>query len=429
MKASFLLLGGWCVLTATTANAWGAPKANVVSSAKKSKAAKTPLAKAPLTKAPLAKALDYEKLRRSLKVDPLLSIESVRRDVASNAGRVVEARGIVSGTMSVAGTRSVVLRLDDASTLTFALPAPVTTAAATNSAPSTAVASTEVTSTATPIFPGSELLQPGARVRVLLLVVASGNALGDAASDAQNGAAIEASFTPLAVATAPKIASFVGDGTVVISSEGEEAPLSGSSVPNPVPPMTGRPRASIIPEPPPAQPPAIVATRPGIDPDANDFESQKPAYKNLVRRFNSKLSDAQVDEIATALLRAGYENSMDPRFLAAIIATESDFDIYCLSGSGAMGLGQLMPFNLKEARITNAWNPTQNVLGTARLLRGHLNDYRNRPDGTLLAVAAYNAGPGAVRRAGYRVPPGKQVQRYVRKVYNRYREFAPDMFK
>lgn len=168
----------------------------------------------------------------------------------------------------------------------------------------------------------------------------------------------------------------------------------------------------------------------GYNYDGGDnFEAQKPSYAALVRRYNKKLNEAQVDEIATALLTAGYENNIDPRFLAAIIAVESDFDIYCISNSGAMGLGQLMPFNVKEAGITNPWSPSQNVLGTARLLRGHLNDYRNRPNGTLLAVAAYNAGPGAVRRAGYQVPPGQQVQHYVWKVYYRYKEFAPDMFR
>jgi soluble lytic murein transglycosylase-like protein len=93
-----------------------------------------------------------------------------------------------------------------------------------------------------------------------------------------------------------------------------------------------------------------------------------------------------------------------------------------------MGLGQLMPFNLKEAGVTDPWNPTQNIFGTAKLLRGHLDDYKNRSNGTLLAVAAYNAGPGAVRRAGFQVPDGAQVRRYVWKVYYRYKALAPDMF-
>ena len=91
-----------------------------------------------------------------------------------------------------------------------------------------------------------------------------------------------------------------------------------------------------------------------------------------------------------------------------------------------------MPFNIPEAGLkykSDAWDPTKNIFGTARLLRGHLNDFSDRPDGTLLAVAAYNAGPNAVKRAGYKVPSGAQVQRYVWKVYYRYKEFAPELFR
>jgi hypothetical protein len=195
-----------------------------------------------------------------------------------------------------------------------------------------------------------------------------------------------------------------------------------------VPPMTSM--QQIVPQPPAARPPSIAASRPGLDPDADDsWETQKAVFTATAKRFNKKLTNAQAAEIGNAIVDAGRANGMDPRFLAAIIAVESTFNIYCLSHSGAMGLGQIMPFNLKEARITNAWNPTQNIHGTARLLRGHLNSYRNRSDGTLLAVAAYNAGPGAVRRAGYKVPNGAQVQRYVWKVYYQYKAFAPDMFR
>lgn len=173
------------------------------------------------------------------------------------------------------------------------------------------------------------------------------------------------------------------------------------------------------------------ASDPALFSDDERVQAQLPAYENLVRRFNKKLSPAQAEEIARGLLTAGYSQNMDPRFLAAIIAVESDFDIYCLSSSGAMGLGQLMPFNLPEVGMqkADAWNPTKNILGTAMLLRGHLNDFKSRPNGTLLAVAAYNAGPNAVKRAGYKVPPGAQVQRYVWKVYYRYKEFAPELFR
>jgi soluble lytic murein transglycosylase-like protein len=147
-----------------------------------------------------------------------------------------------------------------------------------------------------------------------------------------------------------------------------------------------------------------------------------------VRRHNSRLSGHQVEQIASALIGAGREQAIDPRFIASIIAVESNFNIHALSRSGAMGLGQIMPFNLKEARITNAWDPAQNIYGTARLLKGHLNQFGSRPNGTLLAVAAYNAGPNAVRRAGYKVPNGSQVQRYVWKVYYKYKSLAPELF-
>lgn len=155
---------------------------------------------------------------------------------------------------------------------------------------------------------------------------------------------------------------------------------------------------------------------------------QKAAYSQMIQSTNSKLKPSVADEIAEAILRAGLKYQMDPRFLAAIIGVESDYDTACLSNSGAMGLGQLMPFNLKEAGVVDPWNPTQNIFGTAKLIRGHLNDYKNRPNGTLLAVAAYNAGPGAVRRAGFQVPDAPQVRRYVWKVYYRYKALAPDMF-
>lgn len=168
--------------------------------------------------------------------------------------------------------------------------------------------------------------------------------------------------------------------------------------------------------------------KPTLDEVEDVIAAQVPAYSAIVRQHNKKLKPEVVQEISIALLRAGYKHNMDPRFLAAIIAVESDFDVLCLSSSGAMGLGQMMPFNLKEAGVKNPWNPTENVMGTARLLRNLLDSYKNRSDGTLLAVAAYNAGSGAVRRAGYKVPNGAQVQRYVWKVYNRYKAFAPDMF-
>jgi Transglycosylase SLT domain len=348
--------------------------------------------------APLPPLPYYDQLRASFKVDPHISLTQVRADASSQAGRVIELKGTISGAMVTPRGRTFIMNVGEDSAIL----------------------------SAAPNLRDGDMLHAGTNVRLLALV----------GTDADTG---EATFTIVAATDKPNLESLFKVIDDDDNAPVELQPLFEMGLPQPptVPQATApRPASALLqetalPQPPPARPPAIRAASPGLDSDAleDPVESRKPAFMALARRFNPKLRDDQVDEVATAILTAGFANNMDPRFLAAIIAVESDFDPTCLSSSGAMGLCQLMPFNLPEAGITNAWDITQNIAGGARLLRRHLNDYGNRPDATLLAVAAYNAGPGAVRRAGYKVPPGKQVQRYVWKVYNRYKEFAPDMFR
>lgn len=158
-------------------------------------------------------------------------------------------------------------------------------------------------------------------------------------------------------------------------------------------------------------------------------DNQRAAFKNLARRNNPRLADDMADYIAASILSAAQTHSLDPRFLAAVVKVESSFDPYCLSSSGAMGLGQLMPFNLRPLGVGNAWDPMQNLSGSARLLRQNLNTYAGQPNGTLLAVAAYHAGVGAVNRAGKQVPQRAATQKYVWKVYYAYRDLAPELFR
>ena len=177
----------------------------------------------------------------------------------------------------------------------------------------------------------------------------------------------------------------------------------------------------------PSPPPAAVKSNPAATLDL--IVQQKPAYMNIVRRYNSRLSDSVIEEVATALLTYGYKHRLDPRFLASVVAVESKFDPLAMSPSGAMGLGQLMPFKASELKV-NPFSPSQNIEGMARTLRMHLDTFsRFGERGPLLAVAAYNAGPNAVKRAGNNVPPTEQVQKYVWKVYFAYKSLAPDMFK
>ncbi len=106
--------------------------------------------------------------------------------------------------------------------------------------------------------------------------------------------------------------------------------------------------------------------------------------------------------------------------LFAVMAVESNFDHQALSEKGAIGLMQLMPSTAKDMYVSDAWDPAQNIEGGARYLRVLANQYGGDMVKTL---AAYNAGPDAVRRAGGGVPPIPETQEYVRKVVALYEAY------
>jgi soluble lytic murein transglycosylase-like protein len=99
---------------------------------------------------------------------------------------------------------------------------------------------------------------------------------------------------------------------------------------------------------------------------------------------------------------------------------ESNFDPRALSDKGAMGLMQLMPATARDLYVSDAWDPAQNIEGGSRYLRLLANQYAGDMIRTL---AAYNAGPDAVRRAGDSVPNIPETQEYVRKVVALYQAY------
>jgi soluble lytic murein transglycosylase-like protein len=109
---------------------------------------------------------------------------------------------------------------------------------------------------------------------------------------------------------------------------------------------------------------------------------------------------------------AAQKYGIDPALLRGLIRQESNFDPNARSGAGAVGLTQLMPGTAASLGVTNPLDPAQSIDGGARYLRQQLDAFGGDVQ---KALAAYNAGPGAVRRYGG-VPPYGETQNYVRQV-------------
>jgi soluble lytic murein transglycosylase-like protein len=144
-----------------------------------------------------------------------------------------------------------------------------------------------------------------------------------------------------------------------------------------------------------SKPPANIRTSEG-------FVSTTEDYRPLPATI------AYNDTIAEAANLYG----LDPNLIRAIIRAESAFNPFAVSRAGAQGLMQLMPAVAEELNVLDPFDPRQNIFGGARYLRWLLD----HNDGNLdLAVASYNAGPGAVDRYNG-IPPYRETRNYVKKV-------------
>ena len=138
-------------------------------------------------------------------------------------------------------------------------------------------------------------------------------------------------------------------------------------------------------------------------------------YKRAIARYNPRLNNGQLDTITASVLAFSEHYGIDPRLVVAMFIVESGFNPNATSPKGAMGLGQLMPGTARGLGVGNAYDPVQNIEASVRLIRGHLGKYGD----LALALSAYNAGGGAVKKYGG-IPPYRETQNYVRKVSQIY---------
>lgn len=162
----------------------------------------------------------------------------------------------------------------------------------------------------------------------------------------------------------------------------------------------------------------------------SSFDSHLPPQSELsgtiggggVQPFNPMGAGASLSPIATPsslrplIEKAAGEAGVDPNLLDALVATESGYNPGARSKVGAMGLTQLMPQTAQGLGVTNPFDPYQSLQGGAKYLASMIQKFGD----PRLALAAYNAGPGAVEKAGNAVPNYPETQNYVTRVMGIY---------
>jgi soluble lytic murein transglycosylase-like protein len=148
---------------------------------------------------------------------------------------------------------------------------------------------------------------------------------------------------------------------------------------------------------------------------------KKPAAQARARPLPASApGSARLDRFREHIKIAAEKYRLPENLLLAVMAVESNYDHRALSEKGAMGLMQLMPGTAKDMYVSDAWDPAQNIEGGARYLRILANQYGGDP---VQVLAAYNAGPEAVRRAGGAVPNIPETREYVKKVVELWKAF------
>jgi soluble lytic murein transglycosylase-like protein len=143
-------------------------------------------------------------------------------------------------------------------------------------------------------------------------------------------------------------------------------------------------------------------------------ENPAPVHAAVVRA--PKAGARYADLIA----RVAKEQHLDPALLHAVVTVESAYNPRAKSRKGATGLMQVMPDTAKRYGVTDLTNPLENLRAGAKYLRDLLGMFDNN---LRLVLAAYNAGEGAVARAGNRIPPYPETRAYVPRVLQHYESY------
>lgn len=331
----------------------------------------------------------YVALRNKRHCDRKLTYKIVQEEASNYVGKVVEIRGQVSGTMESANGLSIMLSPNSADAVTLDIPKSETVT---------------LRDYATPML------------RVLAKV-----------GEGSNGSSVE--WEVLAIAHDSEVKTVEATEA---AKAARRAARSGTVYGRWPQSVTGSQRALL------ASRGSMTAAPMGMDVQrmAEFYAQNLPPrarplfapYFNYIAQQNHRLTADMVGLITASLLRFADGNNIDPRLVVAMIIAESGFDPNSTSRSGAAGLGQLMPETARSLGVDNPYDPVKNLNGSISYLCSRLDSFGYRfPDGSVsfdhaaLALAAYNAGMGAVKK--YKgIPPYRETQAYVNRVIRLYQK-------
>lgn len=123
----------------------------------------------------------------------------------------------------------------------------------------------------------------------------------------------------------------------------------------------------------------------------------------IILKYNATLSSSDINLIKINTNLYCKEKDIDPRLILALMARESAFNPNAISPSGAVGLGQLMPFNFKELGVSNPYDIQQNIRGLVYYFRKKLDEWSGEKNQLELALASYLEGSGAISRKNKKI--------------------------
>jgi soluble lytic murein transglycosylase-like protein len=139
--------------------------------------------------------------------------------------------------------------------------------------------------------------------------------------------------------------------------------------------------------------------------------------RSVVERRDAKATSSSA-ELNALVEKAAKAHQVDPLLVHSVIQVESNYNVRAVSNKGAQGLMQLTPSTAKMLGVSDSFDPQQNIEAGVKYLKYLKDLYKD----DRLALAAYNAGPGAVDKYKKQVPPYAETQSYVEQVGKRYGE-------